>query len=176
MKEYQIQNILYLKKRNITIDKTIILRYPFLQEFLFYDALFFEDAYYSIFYIQYFENNSDDEISIESLKKYKNVKKIKISLKHPNENIIIYNYIIDKLQKSYIKNSMNYIEVKDALLNIQFSSLKRSFIYSNLHLSGYEGDMNNDINEWLNSKYYEDIVYIYPYISKKIEFEGDYFY
>ncbi len=174
MKPYQIQNILNLKKQNITIDKTIILRYPFLQEFLFYDALFFEDAYYSILYIQYFEYISDDDIYLERMS-YKKINK-KILKKHSNENIIIYNFIIDKLQKSYIKNSMNYIELKDALLNIQFSLLKRSFIYSNLHLSGYEADMNNDINEWLNNRYYEDIIYMYPYISKKIEFEGDYFY
>ena len=82
--------------------------------------------------------------------------------------------MIDKLKKSYCKNSLPYYDFKDGLLNINFILFKKSFIYSNLHLSGYEYDLNHDINEWLNMVKYEDVIYILPYISQIKKFDYDY--
>ncbi len=156
-----ITHSLQISKKNIIINKNIINRYNFLSIFINEEALFFEDIYFSIFYILTFEN--EEEESKEENKK--DSKKGKC---------LIYNFIINKLNKSYCKNSLPYYDFKDALLNLYFVNLKKSFIYSNLHLSGYEYDLNNDINEWLNMVKYEDVVYIFPYISQIMKFEHDY--
>jgi hypothetical protein len=144
--------LMNLHKKNIIIDKIIINKYNFLSSYINYKSLFFEDSYFSIFYIL--------EEDVENNK----------------ENIIIYNFIIDKLNKSYCKNSMSYYDFKNAILNINFSLLKKSFIFSNLHLSGYEYDFNNDINEFLNKVIYIDIIYSYTYASKIIKIDFDYYF
>lgn len=149
--KFYASNIIKLCKRNIIIDLSIIERYKFLNQFLNHEGLLFEDIYFTILYIKNYEE--DDE----------------------NKSVVtIYNFIIDKLHKSYCKNSMNYEELKDSILNLYFYNMKKSFIYSNLHLSGYEYDMNHDINEWLNNVKYIDTIYQYPYISKVIEIDKDY--
>jgi hypothetical protein len=148
---FYASNSIQLSKKNITIDQNLIERYPFLSPFLHYNILFFEDIYFSILYIQ--ENS------------YQKINK---------KNIIIYNFIIDKLNKKYCKNNMIYEEFKDSLLNLNFSNMKKSFIYSKLHLSGYEYDLNHDINEWLNQVKYIDTIYHYHYGSKIIEIDKDY--
>ncbi len=147
-----------LHKRNIQIDSSIIQRYRFLSPFLNCRALFFEDLYYSIFYIQ-----SDDEEEKEDEEEI-------------SSSIIIKNYIIDKLHKCYSCNQMNYDEYKRSLLCNQTELLKRSFHESYLHLKGYEYDLNHDINEWLNGIIYIDTTYFYHYGSKIISIEKDYTY
>lgn len=165
-KKVYITNSLQINKKNIIINKNITTRYPFLISFINEEALFFEDIYFSIFYILTFENDSE-EYNEEDKKDTKNTKNTKNSC-------IIYNFIIDKLKKSYCKNSLPYFDFKDALLNLYFINLKKSFIYSNLHLSGYEYDLNHDINEWLNMVKYEDVIYSFPYISRILTIEHDY--
>ncbi len=169
---YYASNSIHLSKKNITIDPNLIIRYPFLSPFLHYHTLFFEDIYFSILYIQCFNDDNIDNMDTnkEDIKpsKFKNIKKIN------KKNIIIYNFIIDKLNKRYCKNSMNYEEFKDSILNLYFCNMKKSFIYSNLHLCGYEYDLNHDINEWLNQVKYIDTTYIYRYGSKIIEIDKDY--
>ncbi len=147
-----ITNTLEISKKNIQINKDIINRYSFLSSYIHEEALFFEDIYYSIFYILTFEIKEEDEEKSECF---------------------IYNFIVDKMNKSYSKNSLPYYDFKNSLLNLIHLD-KRSFIYSQLHLSSYEYDLNHDINEWLNMVKYEDIVYIYPYISRKEKIECDY--
>ncbi len=172
-KKVYITNSLQISKKHIIINKNIINRYPFLSIFINEEALFFEDIYFSIFYILTFE---EDDINEDNINKDNiNEKKIKEGKEGNKKNkCLIYNFIIDKLNKSYCKNSLPYYDFKDALLNLYFINLKKSFIYSNLHLSGYEYDLNHDINEWLNMVKYEDVVYIFPYISRILEIEHDY--
>ncbi len=167
-KKVYITNTLQLSKKYIFINKNIIHRYPFLSNFINEEALFFEDIYFSIFYILTFEEEEYDENNKENIKYKEEIKDNKKS------KCLIYNFIIDKLHKSYSKNSLPYYDFKDALLNLYFINLKKSFIYSNLHLSGYEYDLNHDINEWLNMVKYEDIVYNYAYLSRKEKIECDY--
>ncbi len=172
-KKVYITNTLQISKKYIIINKNIINRYNFLSFFINEEALFFEDIYFSIFYILTFEedDNSENDNSEDEIKELKKVKKVKEDKKG---KCLIYNFIIDKLNKSYCKNSLPYYDFKDALLNLYFINLKKSFIYSNLHLSGYEYDLNHDINEWLNMVKYEDVTYIYPYISRIVQIEHDY--
>lgn len=157
---YFASNLLKITKINNTISSTMIERYPFLRSFINFSYLFFEDIYFSIIYIQ--EEDQDEEIK----ENYPNKKKY----------IIIHNFIINKIHKTYCKNSMNYEEFKDSLLNLYFGNLKKSFLYSNLHLSGYEYDFNNDINDWLNKVLYIDTIFYYHYGSKILTIDKDYVY
>lgn len=159
-KKVYITNSLQLSKKYIIINKNIINRYNFLSSFTNEEALFFEDIYFSIFYILTFE---EDEECKENKEEY-----------NKKSKCLIYNFIIDKLKKSYCKNSLPYYDFKNAILNINFTQFKKSFIYSNLHLSGYEYDLNHDINEWLNMVKYKDVIYIFPYISRILTMENDY--
>lgn len=129
-KKVYITNSLQISKKHIIINKNITNRYPFLSSFSNEESLFFEDIYFSIFYILTFEESEENEEPIENKKSKKS-------------KCIIYNFIIDKFKKSYCKNSLPYFDFKDALLNLYFIYLKKSFIYSNLHLSGYEYDLHH---------------------------------
>ncbi len=181
-KKVYITNSLQLSKKYIVINKNIINRYHFLSFFINEEALFFEDIYFSIFYILTFEEDDENHEDNENQKddenqeddKSKEAKERKVKEKNKKGKCLIYNFIINKLNKSYCKNSLPYYDFKDALLNLYFINLKKSFIYSNLHLSGYEYDLNHDINEWLNMVKYEDVIYIYPYISRIVNIEHDY--
>ena len=155
-KNVYITNTLQISRKNIIIDKHMINRYIFLSSFLHEEAIFFEDIYFSIFYILTIEEDDNNDNQNKKSK------------------CIIHNFMIDKLKKSYCKNSLPYYDFKDGLLNINFRLFKKSFIYSNLHLSGYEYDLNHDINEWLNMVKYEDVIYILPYISQIKNFDYDY--
>jgi len=170
-KKVYITHALQLSKKYIVINKNIINRYHFLSIFINEEALFFEDVYFSIFYILTFEEDNE-----ENKKDEEENPQNKSNIKSSKSKCIIYNFIIDKLSKSYCKNSLPYYDFKDALLNLYFENLKKSFVYSNLHLSGYEYDLNHDINEWLNMVKYEDVVYIFPYISQIRQIEYDYTY
>ncbi len=167
-KKVYITNQLNISKKYSVINKAMINRYSFLSPFINEEALFFEDIYYSIFYILVFEDNECDKCD-EYDYKYN-----EFNENHKKSKCVIYNYMIDKLNKRYCKNSLSYYEFKDALLNLYFVNLKKSFIYSNLHLSGYEYDLNHDINEWLNMVKYEDVTYTYLYISRVKNIEYDY--
>ncbi len=156
-KEIYITNVLKMSKKSIIINKNIINRYEFLLPYINQEALFFENIYFSIFYILIFEMEEDGK----------------------KDNCIIYNFMIDKLNKKYVKNSLSYFELKDIIMNnLFFTKMKKSFLYSYVHLSSFEYDFNNDINEWLNMIKYEDINYDYIYLSKSknniLEFDYSY--
>jgi hypothetical protein len=99
-KKVYITNTLQLSKKNIIINKDIINRYIFLSSFMSEEALFFEDIYFSIFYILTIEEDENE---------------------NKKSKCIIHNFMIDKLKKSYCKNSLPYYDFKNGLLNINFT-------------------------------------------------------